>query len=206
MAIQSQEKEVTTLGLRVARFGIRAMVALCLVITAKSEERKTPSLPKPSQVDKPGMIRFIKPDPKGLPGIVVDDVDAKLIGQWKHSVHTPPFVGQSYLHDMKEAKGMKSATFVPDLPKDGYYEVRMSHNSNVRRANGVPVTIRHADGESTVKVNEGEPAPIGKLFRSLGVFRFQKGREGSVTIGTTGTDGKYVIVDSVQFLPVKGKR
>ena len=54
--------------------------------TAKSEERKTSSLPKPSQVDKPGMIRFIKPDPKGLPGIVVDDVDAKLIGQWKHSV------------------------------------------------------------------------------------------------------------------------
>ena len=110
------------------------MVTLCLVATAKSEERKTSSLPKPSQVDKPGMIRFIKPDPKGLPGIVVDDVDAKLIGQWKHSVHTPPFVGQSYLHDMKEAKGKKSATFVPDLPKGGRYEVRMSHNSNVRRA------------------------------------------------------------------------
>ena len=54
-------------------------------------------------------------------------------------------------------------------------------------------------------VNEDEPAPIGKLFRSLGVYRFEKGREGSVTIGTTGTDGKYVIVDSVQFLPVKGK-
>ena len=197
---------MTTLGLRVARFGIRAMVALCLVATAKSEERKIPSLPKPGQVDKPGMIRFIKPDPKALPGIVVDDVDAKLIGQWKHSVHTPPFVGASYLHDMKEAKGKKSATFVPDLPKCGHYEVRMSHNSNVRRANGVPVTIRHADGESTVKVNEGEPAPIGKLFRSLGVFRFEKGRDGSVTIGTTGTDGKYVIVDSVQFLPVKGKR
>ena len=196
---------MTTLGLRVARFGIRAMVALCLVATAKSEERKTSSLPKPGQVDKPGMIRFIKPDPKALPGIVVDDVDAKLIGQWKHSVHTPPFVGASYLHDMNEAKGKKSATFVPDLPKCGHYEVRMSHNSNVRRANGVPVTIRHADGESTVKVNEGEPAPIGKLFRSLGVFRFEKGRDGSVTIGTTGTDGKYVIVDSVQFLPVKGK-
>ena len=131
------------------------------------------------------MIPFIKPDPKALPGIVVDDVDAKLIGQWKHSVHTPPFVGKSYLHDMKEAKGKKSATFTPNLPKGGYYEVRMSHNSNVRRANGVPVTIRQ--------------------FRPLGVFRFEKGREGSVKIGTTGTDGKYVIVDSIQFLPVKGK-
>ena len=186
-------------------FLIRAFTFLCLATVAVAEERKIPSLPKPGQVDRPEMIRFIKPDPKALPGIVVDDMDAKLIGQWKHSVHTPPFVGQSYVHDMKEAKGKKSATFTPDLPKGGYYEVRMSHNSNVRRANDVPVTIRHADGVTTVKVNEGEYAPIEKLFRSLGVFRFEKGRDGSVTIGTTGTDGKYVIVDSVQFLLVKSK-
>ena len=189
-----------------ARFLIGGLLFFCPVVAGAAEEGKIPSLPKPSQVDKPGMIRFIKPDPKALPGIVVDDVDAKLIGQWKHSVHTPLFVGASYLHDMKEAKGKKSATFVPDLPKSGRYEVRMSHNSNVRRANEVPVTIRHADGETTVKVNEGEHALIGKLFRSLGVFRFEKGRAGSVTIGTTGTDGKYVIVDSVQFLPVTGNR
>ena len=190
---------------RDACFLIRLLPVLCLAVAGATGERKIPSLPKPSQVDKPGMIRFIKPDPKALQGIVVDDVDAKLIGQWKHSVHTPPFVGKSYLHDMKVAKGKKSATFTPNLPKSGYYEVRMSHNSNVRRATGVPVTIRHADGKTTVKVNQGEHAPIEKLFRPLGVFRFEKGREGSVKIGTTGTDGKYVIVDSVQFLPVPDK-
>ena len=167
---------------------------------------KDSTLPKPSQVDKPEMIRFIKPDPKALPGIVVDDVDAKLVGQWKHSVHTPPFVGKSYVHDMKEGKGEKSATFTPDIPVAGLYEVRMSHNSNVRRANGVPVTIRHADGETVVKVNEGEHAPIEKLFRSLGTFRFEKGKAGSITIGTQGTDGKYVIVDSVQLLPKISKK
>ncbi|MFP6872157.1 MAG: xanthan lyase [Verrucomicrobiales bacterium] len=158
----------------------------------------SPSFPKPGQVDNPGMIRFIKPDPGALPGIVVDDTGAKLVGRWKHSVHTPPFVGVSYIHDMKEAKGEKSATFVPDLPRTGRYEVRMSHNSNVRRANSVPVTIRHADGESIVTVNEG------KLFRSLGTFRFKKGKSGSVIIGTAGTEGKYVIVDAIQFLPVEG--
>ena len=168
--------------------------------------KDNPTLPKPHQVDKPEMIRFIQPDPKALPGIVVDDVDAKLVGQWKHSVHTPPFVGVSYIHDMKEAKGEKSASFTPDLPKAGRYEVRMSHNSNVRRANDVPVTIRHAAGETMVKVNEGEHAPIEKLFRSLGVYRFEKGTAGSVTIGTTGTDGKYVIVDAVQFLPVEKEK
>ena len=161
-----------------------------------------PALPKPEQVDKPEMIRFIEPDVRKLAGIVVDDVDAKLIGSWKHSVHTPPFVGASYIHDMKEAKGEKSATFTPNLPKTGRYEVRMSHNSNIRRANGVPVTIRHADGQTVVKVNEGEPAPIKKLFRSLGTFRFEAGKSGSVTINTAGTEGKYVIVDAVQFLPV----
>jgi hypothetical protein len=160
-------------------------------------------LPKPKQVDNPKMIPFIKPDPGKLPGIVVDDTKAKLVGTWKHSVHTPPFVGISYIHDRKEAKGKKTATFVPDLPEAGLYEVRMSHNSNIRRANAVPVTIRHADGETQVKVNEAKEAPIGRLFRSLGTFRFKKGRSGSVIIGTAGTEGKYVIVDAVQFLFVE---
>ena len=77
------------------------------------KDAQHPNLPRPDQVDKPEMIRFIKPDPKALPGIVVDDVDAKLVGQWKHSVHTPPFVGKSYVHDMKEGKVEKSATFTP---------------------------------------------------------------------------------------------
>jgi len=163
-------------------------------------------LPTPDQVDKPENIPFIVPDPKALPGIVVDDTQAVLVGQWQHSVHTPPFVGQSYIHDQKELKGEKSATFTPDLPHDGQYEVRVAHNSNVRRANHVPITIRHADGTTLVHIDEGEPAPIDKLFRSLGKFRFHAGRSGSVTIETTGTDGKYVIVDAVQFLPMQGER
>ena len=161
-----------------------------------------PRFPRPDQVDKPENIKFIIPDKSKLAGIVIDDVEAKLIGEWKHSVHTPPFVGKSYLHDNKEKKGEKSATFIPNLPYKGLYEVRISHNSNNRRANGVPITVKHSKGEKVVKINEGEPAPIAKLFRSIGIFHFKKGREGSVTIRTEGTEGKYVIVDSVQFLIV----
>lgn len=162
-----------------------------------------PPLPRPDQVDKPEMIRFIEPDVTKLSGIVVDDVNAKLVGMWKKSVHTPPFVGASYIHDMKQDKGQKSATFAPDLPKTGRYQVRMSHNSNIRRANGVPVTIHHADGKTVVKVNEGEPASIKHLFCILGVFRFRQGTSASVTINTAGTEGKYVIVDAVQFIPIE---
>ncbi len=178
-------------------------LTLTLGLVIFSAETEVPSLPRPEQVDKPEMIRFIVPDIKTLPGIVIDNVNATLVGKWQHSVHTPPFVGASYIHDMKELKGEKSATFTPNLPKAGRYQVRISHNSNIRRANGVPVKIRHAGGETVVKVNEGEPAPINMLFRPLGTFQFCKGTSGSVTIYTHGTDGKYVIVDAVQFLPVE---
>ncbi|MDP7011744.1 MAG: xanthan lyase [Verrucomicrobiota bacterium] len=175
---------------------------LCLLAFAISITADEPKLPRPDQVDKPENIKFIVPDKSKLAGTVVDDTEAKLVGEWKHSVHTPPFVGKSYIHDMKEKKGKKSATFTPNLPITSLYEVRVSHNSNIRRANGVPITINHAKGKSVVKIDEGKPAPIAKLFRSIGIFHFKKGREGSVTISTEGTEGKYVIVDSVQFLIV----
>ena len=179
---------------------LQLLLVLSMASTALSDE---PRLPRPDQVDKPENIKFIVPDKSKLAGIVVDNTEAKLVGEWKHSVHTPPFVGVSYIHDMKEKKGKKSATFTPNLPRTGLYEVRVSHNSNIRRANGVPITVRHAKGKTVVKINEGDPAPIAKLFRSIGIFEFKKGKAGSVTISTTGTEGKYVIVDAVQFIPVK---
>src|SRR6185503_512506 len=67
---------------------------------------------------KPGM-------PLGLaelPGIVVDDSEAKAIGEWKHSTHSKSFIGEGYLHDLNEGKGEKTLTFVPKFPKAGRYE------------------------------------------------------------------------------------
>jgi cytochrome c553 len=157
-------------------------------------------LPKADEVDIPENIKFIVPDPLALEGIVIDNPAAVLVGEWKHSVHTPPFVGASYIHDAKEGKGEKSATFIPYLPDSGTYEVRISHNTNIRRSTNAPVTIKHAGGEFSVRINEGEEAPINKLFRSLGKFRFDAGTNGQVRISNEGTDGKYVIVDSVQFI------
>ncbi|MDC0144898.1 xanthan lyase [Verrucomicrobia bacterium] len=175
---------------------------LCLFVFIAGTFADEPRLPRPDEVDKPENIKFIVLDKSKLPGIVMDNTEAKLVGEWKHSVHTPPFVGTSYIHDMKEKKGQKSATFTPNLPRTGLYEVRVAHNSNIRRASDVPITVLHAKGKSVVKINEGEAAPIAKLFRSIGIFEFKKGRTGSVTISTEGTDGKYVIVDAVQFLIV----
>jgi hypothetical protein len=154
----------------------------------------------PGEVDNELLVRFVVGDPTTLPGIVVDDADAVLEGTWQYSSHTPPYVGRGYLHDQSRDKGKKSATFNPDLPADGIYEVRMSHCHNVRRAVNAKVIVTHADGESVHYINQQDEPPHLGLFRTLGSFRFLKGATGKVRIETVGSDGKYVIADSVQFL------
>ncbi len=156
----------------------------------------------PGEVDRPEMVKFIVADPASLPGIVVDETSAELAGEWQYSTHTPPYVGLGYLHDMKAGKGSKSVTFTPTLPKAGWYEVRLAHCTNVRRSTKTPVTIHHADGEFTLRINQQEEPAHGRLFRSLGTFRFEAGRAGWVRVSNDGTEpAKVVVADAVQFLP-----
>ena len=156
----------------------------------------------PGEVDRPEMMEFIVADPASLPGIVVDETAAELVGGWQYSTHTPPYVGLGYLHDMKAGKGMKSVTFMPTLPKAGWYEVRMAHCYNVRRSAKTPVTIHHADGDTTVRINQQKEPMHGRLWRTLGTFRFESGRAGWVRVSNEDTEpDKVVIADAVQFLP-----
>ena len=173
----------------------------------KPHPKALPNSHPPGEVDRPEMVKFIVADPASLPGIVVDEMDAELVGEWQYSTHTPPYVGLGYLHDMKAGKGVKSVTFTPNLPKAGWYEVRLAHCYNVRRATNTPVTIHHADGDSALRINQQQEPPHGRLFRTLGTFRFEAGRTGWVRISTDGTaPDKVVIADAVQFLPVADRK
>jgi cytochrome c553 len=136
-----------------------------------------------------------------LAGIVVDNNEATIVGQWKDSTYTPIFVGEGYIHDEMTGKGEKSVTYTPVLPKAGMYEVRLSYTGGPGRSTAVPLTIRHADGETNIKVDQVEQPPIDKLFKPIGRFRFDAGDDGSVTISNAGTDGAYVMADAAQFVP-----
>jgi hypothetical protein len=140
-------------------------------------------------------------NPGALLGITVDDKDAKLVGSWKASVYTKPYVGEGYIHDDKTGKGEKSATFTPKLPKAGEYEVLVSYTVGGTRATNTPVTVAFDGGEKTVVVNQTKPPKIDGLFHSVGKFKFKAGTEGSVTITNKDTDG-HVIVDAIRFVPV----
>ena len=137
-----------------------------------------------------------------LPGIVIDDTKAELVGSWKSSVFTKRYVGDGYIHDDKQDLGRKSVTFRPEIPKDGEYEVRISYASGGGRAKNVPVVVHSADDEKTLIVNQEKLPAIGGLFHSLGRYHFKQGNTGYVRISNKSTDG-YVIVDAAQFISVE---
>jgi poly(beta-D-mannuronate) lyase len=155
------------------------------------------------EVDKLELTAFIVPNPRSLTGIVIDETEAELVGDWQYSTHTPPHIGIGYLHDGKSGKGEKSVTYRFDPPQSGLYEVQLSHCYNVRRSTNTPVTIHHADGEETIRINQQDELEIDRLFRSLGQFRFETSKPAWIRISTDGTDGKYVIADSIRLIPVE---
>lgn len=138
-----------------------------------------------------------------LDGIVVDNPDAEVIGQWSRSTSVGPYVGFDYIHELAEAEQDDARLrYVPKLPKAGKYEVRLSYSANPNRATNVPVTIHTAEGPVTVMVNERENQGELSPFISLGVYAFSGTDDGTVEISTQGTDG-YVVGDAVQWVPVE---
>jgi hypothetical protein len=139
--------------------------------------------------------------PGGLLGITVDDKDARLVGSWKASQYSKPYVGDGYVHDDKAGKGEKSATFTPKLPRAGEYEVLIAYTVGGTRSTNTPVTVRFDGGEKVLTVDQTKPPKIDGLFHSLGKFKFKAGTEASVVFTNKGTEG-HVIVDAVRFVPV----
>jgi hypothetical protein len=137
-----------------------------------------------------------------LPGIVVDDAQAKKIGEWKASKSTGSYVGAGYVHDGDTGKGEKTITFQPKIPKTGKYEVRLAYSAGSNRAAKVPVTVFSADGEKVLHIDQRRVPDIDGLFVSLGRYTFERSSQGFVLIANEGTRG-HVIADAVVFIPVE---
>lgn len=189
--------------------GQSAATAACLAIDAKVDVQAVDyaKLRERLLADKQ-VLEFAAPpkvgaiDAKQLPGVVLDDDAAERKGFDGVSSAMSPHVGTGYRHDGGTDRGKQSATFTPDLPEKGRYEVRISYAPASNRATNVPVTVVSAEGKKVVTVNQRKAGPIDGAWVSLGVFPFEKGKAGSVTITNDGVDG-HVILDAVRWLPVK---
>lgn len=139
-----------------------------------------------------------------LPGVVVDDEQARLTGQWSASSTIGPFVDRGYQHDDNAEKGQASARFEAELAA-GRYQLRLYVSPGSNRATNVPVTIRHAGGQASVRVDQSKPLPESAPYAVLGSYDFSSDAPAVVEISNAGTDG-HVIIDAVQFVPEKAER
>ncbi len=137
-------------------------------------------------------------DVDSLPGIVIDDAEAKCQGFQSLSASIGPFVGVGYRHDSDTAKGQQSARFIVKIPEAGRYEVRMAWSANPNRATNVPIKIEHAGGTATVHINQRKKPEHG-AFGTIGTFNFDAG-ETNIEIRNDQTDG-HVLVDALQLIP-----
>ncbi len=138
-------------------------------------------------------------DPKKLEGLVFDDTTAQRFGGWLHSTWSDHFVGEGYLHDGDEGKGLKTLRFRAKVSESGRYEIRFGYIAYGNRASRVEVTVRIGQRSEVVYVNQREKPPIKGLFMPLGEFDLSAGNEVLVEISNANTDG-YVVADCVQLL------
>lgn len=117
------------------------------------------------------------------------------VADWPSSTTSSGFYGTYYRHDNNTNKGASFVQYAPTLGYAGNYEVFAWWSANANRANNVPITITHASGSATVTVDQ---RTNGGQWVSLGVYAFNAGSSGTVSISNTGTSG-FVIADGVRF-------
>jgi PKD repeat protein len=99
-----------------------------------------------------------------------------------------------YLTNGSRAASGEFTRFTPDL-KSGQYTVSLSDSTPFRSNTEFDVRVRHASGETTVRVRP-------KKSREIGVFTFDEGSDGFVEIHAGNSKG-LVIADAVVFEPEK---
>ena len=140
---------------------------------------------------------------KDLPGIVVDNPEAKVTGRWSKSSGVPNHVGTEYL--FSSTQGSK-VIYPVAFPAEGRYEVRITIAQHANRAPKALVTVLHNDGNQSFRIDQRKaPGAFNKdrsdgYFQSLGFFEFPSGQWDAVEISVKG--GGAVVADAVQFLPV----
>lgn len=142
----------------------------------------------------PGTTTTTLPPP---PGAVVDNRDAQVMSNsWPASTKVPGFYGGDYQWQYGRTYENARIRFArSDLP-EGTYEVSAWWPAASDRASGVAYEVRHADGVTTIRVDQ---RANGARWNALGTFRFGAGAHAVDVHNGGATPGKYVTADTVRF-------
>jgi hypothetical protein len=147
----------------------------------------------------PESVSAIGVSPSKLPGIVVDDIDAEINGDWAVGTSLTGFVGDRYIYASDNTDA--TATFRLTATEAGNYDVRISYQAHPNRGHRVPVSVTTKDKTNSTVVSMNKPPQHENGFQSLGQVYLVAGESLSVTIGTKDAGG-FVSADAAQLLPI----
>lgn len=130
-------------------------------------------------------------------GILMDDEAALYTGKWREGGSQLGYLAGRGYHATNDDG---TATFTPDIPEAGRYELRLLYVASDNRSDATEIIIRSAEGEKKVTLNQREDCLEESIPRSLGVYEFAKGTGGSVKILAKASKG-FVVVDGLQIVP-----
>jgi hypothetical protein len=139
-------------------------------------------------------------DPAHLPGLVLDDREAKKSPGWTEGSGLKGYVGYGYLYAGANADA--TCSWEIKVPKTGMYDVRIAYQPHENRGDRVPVTVETTATSKTVQIDMRQPAPLEHGFISLGKRRLLQGEIVIVTIRSRNCGGN-AHADAVQLLEVQ---
>jgi hypothetical protein len=133
-------------------------------------------------------------------GIIVDNLDAEFstTGGWGESDGFLEYAGSSFCANESGA----TATWTPDLPEQGNYLVMAWWSYWDTRAQHAPYTVVHANGSDTIRIDQRQSAG---QWVPLGVYQFDAGTSGHVTLTREAGDGTSSSADAVRFLRIRSR-
>jgi hypothetical protein len=135
-------------------------------------------------------------DPSKLDGVIADDTDARLEGDWTGGSGLKNYVGYGYHYASPNSKS--TATFVLKPTQPGRYAVQLFHQPHENRSSRTLVTIRRGDFQREYRVNQQIQQKNGII--ALDEIQISDLQEVQVTFSTDGADG-FVHIDAVRLLP-----
>ncbi len=135
-----------------------------------------------------------------LKGVIIDDKQAKLTGNWTEGQGLKPYVAYGYRYAAHDSDS--TATFTHTSKTAGTIEVRLTYQPHENRGNKVPVTVSIGGKDSVTRINMQEKAPLENGFMSLGQFEVKPEQAVSVTISTKDAGG-MAHADAIQILAVE---
>jgi hypothetical protein len=141
-------------------------------------------------------------EPQKLPGLVIDDAAAELVGSWSTGQNLTPHVGTGYRYAPATANA--EARFVFAVTRTGRYEVRVAWAPHANRSTRTVCVIdRPGAPRSTLRLNQQQAgAAEAGIFHSVGRYDLESGKTNSLVLRTTGADG-FVHLDAIQVVPVE---